>query len=110
MQTNSITFFELITVAFLMGLIPYCLGLLFQIIVVVKVNKALVWKKLLLLLVVSRIAALTLAIVIWVCWFFSFDVMLGPILIPALIAELIISPVLLKIFGYHIIKRHSSAS
>jgi len=105
MQTNNISFSELITAAFLMGIIPYCLGLLFQIIVVVKVNKELILKKLLPLLLVSRISALALTIVIWLCWYFSFDIMFGPILLPALLAELIISPLSLRIFGYHIFSK-----
>jgi hypothetical protein len=108
MQNNSATFVELLTMAFFLGSIAYIAGLLFQTIIVVKLNKRLLWKKLLLLLLVSRIISLTLTLLIWIYWFFNFDIMLGPFLIPAVVAEIIVSPVLLRIFGYHIFQKDNA--
>jgi len=113
MQEKTITFTDLLELTLLFGSLTYVLGLLFQAIIVVKVNKPWTWIKLLTLLLVSRIVSLFFTLLIGKLigkyWNIDFNTMIGPFLIPAVVAELIISPVLLKIFGYHILKRHSSA-
>jgi hypothetical protein len=106
MQEKTITFTELLELTLLFGSLAYIIGLIYQAVIVIKINKSWTWIRLLTLLLVSRTASLffTLLIgkLIGEVWNIDFNTMVGPFLIPAVVAEIIVSPVFLKIFGYHL--------
>ena len=54
------------------------------------------------LVVSTRLVAVLLTLLGWTYWPFSLhqDVMFGPVLLPALLAEAVVSPLALKMVGY----------
>lgn len=102
---KHLTIFELLGITLAFGSIAYLLGIITQIIVVVKLNKPWTWGKLSLLLLATKVVSIILTLVIWVYWFLPFDSIQGPILLPALISEVIAVPTLLKFFKQSIFKK-----
>src|SRR5258708_4700405 len=102
---DRITFIELLQITLYLGAIAYIVGVLFQTFVIIKYNKPWTWGKLTLLLISTRIISIGLTLLIWIYWFLPFDMMQGPFLIPAVIAEIIVCPIVLRIFKYYIFNR-----
>ncbi|MDB5032527.1 hypothetical protein [Mucilaginibacter sp.] len=102
---NTINFFGFLAIAINLGSIAFIAGILFQIIVVVKYNKPWTWGKLTFLLIATRVVSLALTILIWKYWFLPFEMMQGPVLIPAMIAEIIACPIMLRLFKHSIFNK-----
>lgn len=103
METNTATLTELFTMVLFLGSVIFLLGIVYQIIIVV-LNRSIyrTFGRIAILLLITRLASIVTSLLLWRFWFFDFDVMLGPILIPVLISEIILSPLFLRIFGFKI--------
>lgn len=97
---NNATFSEMILITLFLGLLAYVLGMVIQLIVVIRFKKLHTWRKLLLMLLLSRLLSIMLSLIIWKYWFLEIDIMQGPFFVPSVIAEIIISPSLLYLFRY----------
>jgi hypothetical protein len=105
METNVVKLSELLTMTLFLGSIVFILGIVFQgVIVFLNKSQSKGTLKIIVLLLLTRICSVITALFIWRFWFFNFDVMLGPILLPVVISEVIFSPIFLEIFGYNILK------
>lgn len=106
METNTASLSEIIALNLFLGSLTYLLGIAFQVLIAFLNNsKSRVFSKITALLVLTRISTIVFSLLIWHFWFLKIDVMLGPLLLPAFIAELVFSPLFLKIFGYQILKK-----
>ena len=107
---QSATLKELCVLVLFLGSLCYVLGGLYQTFVLFR-NGALrrnPWGALA-LVVGSRLVVVLLTLLGWFHWPSSFpqDVMVGPVLLPALLAEAVVSPLALKLAGY---KRWAAAA
>jgi hypothetical protein len=108
METNDINLFEFIELAIYFSSIAFIAGIIFQTFIVVRLNKPWTWGKLTFLLIASRVVSLGLTILIWKYWALPFEMMQGPVLIPSVIAEIIVSPLMLRLFRHRIFKKPST--
>jgi hypothetical protein len=84
-----------------LGSVTFALGLTYQLFISIKTDHKCSFKQLILVML-TRFLTLALTIFIWRYWQMKIDILFGPVLLPAFIAELLLSPLLLKLFGYHI--------
>lgn len=104
METNTASLSEMIALNLFLGSLTYLLGIAFQVLIVfLNKSKSKTFSKITALLVLTRISTILFSVLIWHFWFLKIDIMFGPLLLPTLIAELIFSPIFLKLFGYHIL-------
>lgn len=104
METNSASLSEMLVLILFLGAIAYILGIVFQVLIMYfNKSKSKTFPRTTALLILTRICTITLSLLLWKFWFLSIDVMLGPILLPALMAEIVVSPFFLKLFGYKIL-------
>ena len=92
--TPLIEIFELIIY---LGSVTFLLGAIFQAVILYRNRRSFATGFLIIL--VTRILTVVSSYLIWSIWFLPFDVMFLFILLPALISEFILTPVVLKIFG-----------
>ena len=100
---QSTTLKELCVLVLFLGSLCYVLGGLYQTFMLFR-NGALrrnPWGALV-LVVGTRLVAVLLTLLGWKHWpvYLHLDVMLGPVLLPALLAEVVVSPLALKLAGY----------
>jgi len=106
MEINTASLYETIALNVFLGSLTYLLGITFQILMVfLNKSRSRAFSKIAVLLVLTRISTILFSLLIWHFWFLKIDVMFGPLLLPALIAEVLFSPLFLKLFGYQILKR-----
>jgi hypothetical protein len=77
----------------------FIIGLLYQFIICYSFDDKIIPKQFI-IICLTRFLTVLLTLIIWRFWFFKFDMMLGPILLPAFISECLLSPLILKLFGY----------
>ncbi len=94
------TFSEILLFALYLGSVTYLFGLTYQLFVSIKTDTRLKFKQLV-LISTTRLLTITTTLLIWFYWTTLVDIQFGPFLLPALIAETIISPIFLKLFGYN---------
>jgi hypothetical protein len=105
METNTATFSEMLTMILFLGSLVFLLGIAFQILVIfLNKLKSKSFLRTSTLVLLTRISAIAVSLFIWRFWFLDIDVMFGPVLLPALISEIILSPLFLKFFGFNIIR------
>ena len=106
METDTITLSEVLMLNIYLGSVTYILGIVFQILIVF-LNKSITKKfiKVLFLLVLTLLCAIVTSTLFWYLWFSKIDMMFGPISLPVLISEIILSPLILRLNGYKILKR-----
>ncbi len=105
METQTTTLPEIITLILFLGSIVYLLGAAYQIFALIRFNKKNPWYKILGIVVLTRISTIALTILIWKIAFQNIEIMFGPILLPGMIAEIVLSPLILKLFGFRILKK-----
>jgi hypothetical protein len=92
---------EFLQLALYLGSVTFVLGLTYQLFISIKADQKINFKQWI-LVVLTRFLTVAFTIFIWRYWQMSVDILFGPILLPAFMAELLLSPLLLKLFGYHI--------
>jgi hypothetical protein len=90
---------EIIGVTLYLGSINFLIGIAYQLFISINSDRGINIKQLF-LIVVTRISSISLTLIIWVNWTMKIDIQFGPFLLPALLAELTLSPIFLKLFGY----------
>lgn len=98
---QSFSFSEILLVALYLGSVTYLLGLSYQLFVSIRTDAGLKLKQLI-LVAATRLLTITTTLFIWFYWTIEADIQFGPFLLPALLAEGLISPLFLKLFGYRI--------
>lgn len=74
--------------------------------IIMKRNREFRWLKFLFLSIAISILTIISGYFIWAIWPIStIDIMLGPIHLPSMISLIIVIPIVLKIFGYRILKK-----
>lgn len=105
METQTATLYEIIILALFLGSIIFLLGAAYQTFVLIKLNKKTPWYKILGIILLTRVVAVALTILLWKIAFQNIEVMFGPILLPSIIAEVVLSPLMLRLFGFRVIKK-----
>ena len=101
MDEQNISILELTQLALFLGSLTYLLGLIYQVWIAVSKDGK-IKRKVIILAVATRLLTVFATLVVWSFWTTGIDIMFGFILLPALIPELIFTPLLLKLFGYPI--------
>ena len=105
METNSASLWEMFVLILFLGAVAYILWIVFQVLIMyLNKDKPKTFSRVTALLILTRICTIAFSLLIWKFWFLRVDVMLGPILLPALMSEIVISPIFLKFFGYKILR------
>jgi hypothetical protein len=94
-----LSFGDILSLILYLGSITFLAGLTYQLFVSIRTDTKFNLKQLF-LVIVTRLLTISATLLIWFYWSTKVDIQLGPFLLPALIAELFISPILLKLFGY----------
>lgn len=102
MEIQTATLSEIVKLTLFLGSIIFMLGTSYQVFVLMKFNKKNPWYKILGIVLLTRVAVVIITILIWKVAFQNIEVMFGPILLPGIIAEVVLSPLLLKLFGFRI--------
>lgn len=97
MEQQPTPIIELIELILLMGSITYLLGAGFQIYILRRNRTS--FFKILAVVLLTRCLTITASFFMWSFWTFPFDLMFFFILLPALFAEIILSPLMIIIFG-----------
>ncbi len=95
MEMESASLLDLIGLILFLGSFTFLLGAFFQMYMLYS-RKVKLFKSIGVVLV-TRMITLILAVMIWANWIFSFDINYSFIFLPALIPEMIFSPLLLKV-------------
>lgn len=91
---------ELAQLNLFLGSVVYCLGVVYQVFALVVLNKERRILRIVGIVLLTRICAFFSSYMIWILLFQNTEAMVGPILLPALIAEAFFSIFLLKAFRY----------
>lgn len=106
MGNSSASLSDMLVLILFLGSVAYILGIVFQVLVMCfNKAKSKTFSKVTALLLLTRICTIAFSLLIWKFWFLRIDVMLGPILLPALMSEIVISPIFLRLFGYKILRK-----
>ena len=107
MEQEPTPIIELLGLILFLGSITFLLGTIFQGFVLFK-NKKSIWT-IITVIILTRILTIISSYFIWAFWHFPIDIMFLFFYLPAILPELIFSPLILKIFGNKIIKRKAVA-
>jgi hypothetical protein len=107
MEEQSIELTEFVEFVIYLGSITFFLGLLYQAWMAFRQKRKITFKAIL-LIVITRLLTICSTVIIWSFWITGIDIMFGPVLLPGLIAEIIWSPLMLKLFRYRLIHQHQS--
>ena len=94
---------ELLLLILFLGSIIYLIGAIFQLYILRRNLKS--WGNSLATVVLTRMLTITLSLIIWHFWNLPFDPILGFLFWPAVIPELILSPLILKLKDLDITKK-----
>lgn len=97
METQTATLLEIITLTLFLGSIVYLLSASCQVFVLLRVYKIKSFCRILGIVLLTRIATITLTILILKIAFQNIEIMFGPILLPGMIAEIVLSTLILKL-------------
>ncbi len=103
MEQEPTPIMELIILILFLGSITFLLGAVFQTYVLIKNKKSVLSS--ILIIVSTRILTIISSYFIWAYWFLSIDIMFLFFFLPAVLPELIFSPIMLKLFGNKLTKR-----
>jgi hypothetical protein len=101
MDQQHFTLSELFLFSIFLGSISFIMGFAYQLFVSIRTDQRLSLKQGL-LVVFTRALTIPLAFFLWLFWISNLDLEVGPFFLPALIPELALSPLILKLFGYNL--------
>ena len=101
MEQEPITFLEIIEFILFIGSITFLLGAVFQAYILYK-NKKSIWE-IITVIFITRILTVISSFFIWSFWNLPIDIMFLFLYLPAVVSEMILSPLILKLFGNKII-------
>jgi hypothetical protein len=95
------SFGDILTLTLYLGSITFLFGLTYQLFISIKADHQINFRQFI-LVVLTRLLTIALTLLIWAYWTTKIDIQFGPFLLPAFVAELLLSPLLLKLFGYSV--------
>lgn len=107
MEQEPTPIIELLILILFLGSITFLLGAIFQSYVLYQNKKSLLTS--ITVIILTRIITIISSNFIWAFWHLPFDIMLLFFFLPAILPELIFSPLILKVFGNEIIKKKAVA-
>lgn len=105
METQNITLSELFSIVLFLGSVTFLIGTIYQIVILIWINSKVKWSKIFWIILLTRLLTIGITILLWKLIFQIKDVMFGPFLLPALIPEIVLSPLILKLMGFRILKK-----
>jgi hypothetical protein len=99
MEEQTLDILDLLELILLLGSLVYLLGIISQLYISIKQDKRFKFKQVILILSTQTISIIA-TYLLWSLWRFGIDVMFGPLLLPALVSELLLVPIFLKLFKY----------
>ncbi|MCB0540005.1 MAG: hypothetical protein KDE33_20980 [Bacteroidetes bacterium] len=106
MEQEPIPIIELLILILFLGSITFLLGATFQGFILYKNKKSLLTS--ISVIILTRILTIISSYFIWAFWHLPIDIMFLFIYLPAVLPELILSPLILRLFGNEIIKRSNN--
>lgn len=103
MEQEPTPIIELLVLILFLGSITFLLGAIFQGYVLYKNKKTLLTS--ISVIILTRILTIISSYFIWAFWHLPIDIMFLFLYLPAILPELIFSPLILKVFGNEIIKK-----
>ena len=107
MEQEPIPIIELLGLILFLGAITFLLGAAFQTYILYK-NKKPIWI-IFTVILLTRILTVTSSFFIWAFWYLPIDIMFLFLYLPAILPELILSPLMLKLSGNKIFGIKSNA-
>jgi hypothetical protein len=95
------SFWDILTLALYLGSITFLFGLTYQCIIIIKTDHKVNFRQFI-LIALTRFLTISLSLLIWIYWTMQIDIQFGFLFLPAFISEVLLSPLLLKFFGYSI--------
>ncbi len=102
LEQEPVSILELLLLILFLGSITFLIGALFQGIVLFRNRKPVAIGFLVIL--ITRMLTIISSYFIWAAWTTRIDIMFLFLFLPGLIAELVFSPLMLKLSGNHIFK------
>jgi len=102
MEQEPTPILEIFEFILYLGSVIFIIGAIFQTYVLVK-NRKPIWISIS-VIVLTRLLTIISSYFIWLVWNLPFDIMCIFLFLPAILPELILSPLILKLFGNKIIK------
>jgi hypothetical protein len=99
MEEQFIDILDLLKLILFLGSVVYLVGISLQLYISIRQDRMFKFKQIF-LIVSTTTLSIVATYLIWSIWTFKLDFMFGPILIPALISEIIIVPIFLRFFKY----------
>jgi hypothetical protein len=99
MEEQTLDIVEILGLILFLGSLVYLVGISFQLFISIRQDKKFKFKQLILILSTHMVSVVA-TYLIWTLWNFGMDLMFGPILLPALVSELLLAPIFLRIFKY----------
>ena len=103
MEQEPTPIIELIGLILFLGSITFLIGALFQAYILRRNKKSIVTS--LVVIVLTRSLTVISSYFIWAFWHLPIDIMFLVFYLPAVLPEMILSPLILKLFGNEIFKR-----
>jgi len=107
MEQEPTPIIEILVLILFLGSITFLLGAIFQGYVLYKNKKSFLTS--ISVIILTRILTIISSYFIWAFWHLPIDIMFLFFYLPAILSELIFSPLILKIFGNEIIKKNAVA-
>ena len=107
MEQEPTPIIEILLLILFLGSITFLLGAIFQGYVLYRNKKSLLTS--ISVIILTRIMTVISSYFVWAYWHLPIDVMFLFFYLPAILPELIFSPLLLKVFGNEIIKKKAVA-
>lgn len=108
MEQEPTPIIELLTLILFLGSMTFLLGAIFQGYVLYKNRKSLPTS--IAVIILTRILTIISSYFIWAFWSLPIDIMFLILYLPAVLPELIFSPLILKLFGNEIIKKKKASA
>ena len=108
MEQEPTPIIELLVLILFLGSITFLLGAFFQGFVLYKNKKPLLTS--IFVIILTRILTVISSYFIWAFWHLPIDIMFLFVYLPAVLPELIFSPLILKLFGNEIIKKKKASA
>ena len=103
MEQEPTPIIELFGLILFLGSITFLIGALFQVYILCRNKKSILTS--LVVIVLTRTLTIVSSYLIWAFWHLPIDIMFLFFYLPAVLPELILSPLILKLFGNEIIRR-----
>jgi hypothetical protein len=107
MEQEPTPIIELLVLMLFLGSITFLLGAIFQGYILYKNKKSLLTS--ISVIILTRILTIISSYFIWAFWNLPINIMFLFLYLPAILPELIFSPLILKVFGNEIIKKKAVA-